>query len=58
MSRVETVSCGVWVGSGAERTGGGQWCRARLLEHMAFKGFLNGEVRRILSRKLSRSAVI
>ena len=38
MSRVETVSCGVWVGSGARNEPAEVNGVAHLLEHMAFKG--------------------
>ena len=38
MPRVETVSCGVWVGSGSRNELGEVNGVAHLLEHMAFKG--------------------
>lgn len=38
MPRVETVSCGVWVGSGARNEPAAVNGVAHLLEHMAFKG--------------------
>ena len=38
MSRVETVSCGVWVGSGSRNEPAEVNGVAHLLEHMAFKG--------------------
>ena len=38
MPRVETVSCGVWVGTGARNETADVNGVAHLLEHMAFKG--------------------
>ena len=37
MSRVETVSCGVWIGTGARNERAEVNGVAHLLEHMAFK---------------------
>ena len=38
MKRVETVSCGVWIGTGARNETADVNGVAHLLEHMAFKG--------------------
>ncbi len=38
MTRVETVSCGVWIGTGARNEAADVNGVAHLLEHMAFKG--------------------
>ena len=55
MPRVETVSCGVWVGTGARNEAKSVNGVAHLLEHMAFKGT---ERRRISSKRSNRLADI